>query len=68
MTVPGVPNTYSGEGTMPTSTEDDHGWPEAVVREINLSAWSDFVGPLTRTDGGGARRPALYSSLAGGQH
>jgi len=53
---------------MPTSTEDDHGWPEAVVREINLSAWSDFVGPLTRTDGGGARRPALYSSLAGGQH
>ena len=63
MTVPGVPNTYSGEGQMPTSTEDDNGWPEAVVREINLSAWQDFVGPLTRTDGGGARRPDLYSSL-----
>eukprot|EP01046_Picozoa_sp_COSAG06_P080694 COSAG06_NODE_27943_length_583_cov_1.435950_1_plen_84_part_00 len=42
---------------MPTSTEDDNGWPEAVVREINLSAWSDFVGPLTRTDGGGRASP-----------
>ena len=67
VTVPGRPNTYSGEGVMPTSTEDGDGWPEAVVREINLSAWAEYVGPLTRTDGGGARRPELYAGLGSGR-
>ena len=56
ITVPGRPNVNGGEGSMPTSTEDDDGWPEVVVREINLGAWADYVGPLTRTDGALAGR------------
>lgn len=44
---------------LPTSTgsEDAEGWPEAVVREIDLAAWRGFNSTL------GQRRPELYDLL-----
>lgn len=44
---------------LPTSigTEDAEGWPEAVVREIDLAAWRGINSTL------GQRRPELYDLL-----
>jgi len=38
-----------------TDTEDTGGWPEAVVREIDLEAWRQHKGNLKN------RRPGLYA-------
>ena len=42
-----------------TDTEDAGGWPEAVVREIDLDAWRTHSGSLPH------RRPELYRPPAG---
>jgi hypothetical protein len=69
---PGVCLSYAVHGVVadaegePTTSEDEHGWPEAVVRSIEYGAWRGYAGPLARRDehnGGGARRPQLYTAL-----